>query len=77
MVAGMLRTHGIEAIVSSDDAGGMQGGLQTQGARVLVAEDDADEARQLIEDSEGRAATSAPAPLNALQSWLVRMLRRS
>lgn len=49
LIVGMLETNGIEAAVSSDDAGGNEPQLQlTQGVRVLVAAADEDVARELI-----------------------------
>ena len=50
LIAGMLDAHGIRAIVSADDAGGLEPQLQAAGVRVLVASADADEARSLIEE---------------------------
>ena len=46
--AGLLRSNGIGAAVSADDAGGQEPQLQLQGVRVLVAPADEDAARQLI-----------------------------
>jgi hypothetical protein len=48
LIAGMLRSHGVRAIVLADDAGGLEPQLQFEGVRVLVAPSDADSARQLI-----------------------------
>jgi hypothetical protein len=48
LIAGMLRSHGVRAIVSADDAGGLEPQLQFAGVRVLVAPSDATSARQLI-----------------------------
>jgi hypothetical protein len=73
IIAGMLRTHGIEARVSGDDAGGMRLELQAQGVRVLVPDDDAAEASQLVDEGEPRPARSSH-PLNGVQRWLVRLL---
>jgi hypothetical protein len=50
-MAGMLEAHGIRAIVSADDAGGLEPQLQAAGVRVLVASADAEEARTLIEET--------------------------
>jgi len=69
LVVGMLKSHGVRAVVSADDAGGVDLALQAQGVRVLVAEDDATKARKLLNDD--------PAPgreLNAIQRLLVRFL---
>jgi hypothetical protein len=70
LIVGMLRSHGIKATVSADDAGGWEPQLQTgSGVRVLVPEADAGRARKLIGDE------AAPAgPLNWFQRLLVRLL---
>jgi hypothetical protein len=53
IIVGMLEAHGIAAIVSADDAGGMEPQWQlTDGVRVLVAVEDLDRARDLIADAE-------------------------
>jgi hypothetical protein len=70
LIVGMLRSHGIKAAVSTDDAGGWEPQLQIgSGVQVLVPAGDAGRARALIgEESE-------PAkPLNGLQRLLVRLL---
>ncbi|HKB39338.1 MAG TPA: DUF2007 domain-containing protein [Gemmataceae bacterium] len=51
LIAGMLRSHGVRAIIAADDAGGLEPQLQFEGVRVLVAPSDAAEARQLIESA--------------------------
>ena len=48
LIVGMLRSNGVRAAVSADDAGGQQPPLQVGGVRVLVSRSDADSARQLI-----------------------------
>jgi len=48
LIAGMLRSHGVRAIISADDAGGLEPQLQFEGVRVLVAPSDAASARELI-----------------------------
>jgi hypothetical protein len=70
LIAGMLRSHGIRAAVSADDAGGWDPQLQLgSGVKVLVPAADAGQARKLIGDD------SEPAkPLNALQRLMVRLL---
>ena len=55
LIVGMLRSNGLRAAVSADDAGGQEPQLQLQGVRVLVAPADEAEARQLI-----AAANDAP-----------------
>jgi hypothetical protein len=71
LMVGMLRSNGVRALVSTDDAGGTEPALSAQGVRVLVAVDDAPEARRLIGQT-----TPEPARLNALQRWVVRILSR-
>ncbi len=48
LIVGMLRSYGLRAAVSADDAGGQEPQLQIQGVRVLVAPADEASARQLI-----------------------------
>jgi predicted Fe-Mo cluster-binding NifX family protein len=50
LIVGMLRSHGVRAAVSADDAGGQYPQLQMQGVRVMVAPSDEDLARQLLAD---------------------------
>ena len=70
LIVGMLRSNGIRAAVSADDAGGWDPQLQTaSGVSVLVPAEDVARARQLIGD-EPQAAK----PLNAVQRLLVRLL---
>ena len=52
LIVGLLRSHGLTAAVSADDAGGQEPQLQVQGVRVLVAPSDEASARQLIADAE-------------------------
>ena len=52
LIVGMLRSYGLRAAVSADDAGGQEPQLQLQGVRVLVAPDDEATARQLIADAQ-------------------------
>ena len=51
LIVGMLRTNGVEAILSADDAGGQQPPLQIAGVRVLVTPSDEALARQLLADT--------------------------
>ena len=51
LIVGMLRSNGLRAVVSADDAGGVEPQLQLQGVRVLVAPSDEAEARQLIAEA--------------------------
>ena len=56
LIAGLLRSNGIGAAVSADDAGGQEPQLQLQGVRVLVAPSDEGSARRLlaaVEDTAG------------------------
>jgi hypothetical protein len=48
----MLRTNGLRAVVSADDAGGQEPPLQIQGVRVLVPPSDEAPARQLLAEAE-------------------------
>jgi hypothetical protein len=52
LIVGMLRSNGLHAAVSADDAGGQDPQLQLQGVRVLVAPADEAPARQLLADAE-------------------------
>jgi hypothetical protein len=56
LIVGLLRSHGLNAAVAADDAGGQEPQLQLQGVRVLVARADEASARQLlaaVEDTAG------------------------
>jgi hypothetical protein len=48
LIVGMLRSNGLTAAVSADDAGGQDPQLQLQGVRVLVAPADEASARRLL-----------------------------
>ena len=52
LIVGLLRSNGLTAAVSADDAGGQEPQLQIQGVRVLVAPADEASARQLIAEAE-------------------------
>src|SRR5215470_3517648 len=52
LIVGMLRSNGLRAAVSADDAGGVEPQLQLQGVRVLVAAADEAAARQLIAEAD-------------------------
>jgi predicted Fe-Mo cluster-binding NifX family protein len=61
LIAGLLRGHGVSAVVSADDAGGQYPQLQADGVRVLVAPADEASARRLLaaaDDTPGRARRS-------------------
>ena len=49
VIAGMLRSHGVSAAVSADDAGGQYPQMQVEGVRVLVAAADEASARRLLD----------------------------
>jgi hypothetical protein len=51
LIAGMLRSHGVSAAVSADDAGGQYPQMQADGVRVLVAPSDEASARRLLADA--------------------------
>jgi hypothetical protein len=55
LIVGMLRSHGLSATVSADDAGGQYPQMQAEGVHVLVAPSDEASARQLIDAAEDAA----------------------
>ena len=52
LIVGLLRSTGVRAAVSADDAGGQDPQLQIQGVRVLVAPSDEATARQLLAEAD-------------------------
>ena len=48
LIVGLLRSNGLTAAVSADDAGGQDPQLQLQGVRVLVAPSDEASARRVL-----------------------------
>ena len=48
LIVGLLRSNGLRAAVSADDAGGQAPQLQLQGVRVLVAPSDETSARRIL-----------------------------
>jgi predicted Fe-Mo cluster-binding NifX family protein len=48
LIAGMLRSHGVRAAISADDAAGQYPQMQLEGVRVLVAPSDEAAARRLL-----------------------------
>jgi hypothetical protein len=48
LIVGKLRSHGVSATVSADDAGGQYPQMQIEGVEVLVAPSDEASARQLL-----------------------------
>jgi hypothetical protein len=49
LIAGMLRSHGVSAAVSADDAAGQYPQMQIEGVRVVVASADETSARRLLD----------------------------
>jgi putative signal transducing protein len=52
LIVGLLRNNGLRAVVSADDAGGLEPQLQVQGVRVLVPAADEASARRLLAAAE-------------------------
>jgi hypothetical protein len=52
LIAGLLRSNGLRAAVSADDAGGQDPQLQLEGVRVLVAAADEAAARRILAEAE-------------------------
>ena len=52
LIAGLLRSNALSAVVSADDAGGQDPQLQILGVRVLVAPADEAAARRVIADAQ-------------------------
>jgi hypothetical protein len=48
LIVGMLRSHGLRAVLVADDAGGQYPQLQMEGIRVLVDPSDEASARRLL-----------------------------
>jgi Putative prokaryotic signal transducing protein len=55
LIVGMLRSNGVRARLSADDAGGQEPQLQLDGVRVLVPPSDEAAARQLLADAQAAA----------------------
>ena len=55
LIVGLLRSHGLSAALSADDAGGQEPQLQLQGVRVLVAPADEAAARRLLAAADDAA----------------------
>ena len=53
LIVGYLRSNGVWAVVSADDAGGQEPQLQMQGVSVLVARSNESSARRLLAAAEG------------------------
>ena len=56
LIVGLLRSHGLRAVVSADDAGGQYPSMQGEGVRVLVAPSDEASARRLLDDADDTAS---------------------
>jgi hypothetical protein len=52
LIVGLLRSHGLRAVVSADDAGGQYPQWQAEGVHVLVAPSDEASARRLLADAD-------------------------
>jgi len=52
LIVGLLRSHGVSAAVSADDAGGQYPQMQIEGVRVLVAPSDETSARLLLAEAD-------------------------
>jgi len=52
LIVGMLRSNGVAAVISADDAGGQEPQLQLHGVRVLVTPSDEADARELLAASD-------------------------
>jgi hypothetical protein len=52
LIVAMLRSHGVSAAVSADDAGGQYPQMQIEGVQVLVAPSDEPSARRLLADAD-------------------------
>jgi hypothetical protein len=72
LIVGMLREHGVDAVMSADDLGGVDMALQMQGVRVLISKEDESAARQLLNQHEPMG--SVPKAPNAFQKWLFKLL---
>ena len=48
LIVGLLRSNGLRAVLSADDAGGLQPPLQLEGVRVLVPPSEEAPARRLL-----------------------------
>jgi len=60
LIAGLLRSNGLRAVVSADDAGGQNPQMQLLGVRVLVAPADESAARRLLAEAEGQDTEDDP-----------------
>jgi len=51
LIAGLLASHGVRAVVLTDDAGGQEPQWQLEGVRVVVGRADGPLARRLIDET--------------------------
>jgi Putative prokaryotic signal transducing protein len=56
LIVGMLRSNGLRAVISADDAGGQEPQLQRRGVRVLVTPSEEAAARRLLAEIEGTSS---------------------
>ena len=59
LIVGLLRSHGLAADLSADDAGGQHPHLQMDGVHVLVSRSDEAAARQLLSATDGANGTDS------------------
>ena len=59
LVVGLLRSNGLKAGYSADDAGGQEPQLQLQGVHVVVASSDEAQARQILAEAKADAEADA------------------
>jgi Putative prokaryotic signal transducing protein len=59
LIAGLLRSNGVSAAVSADDAGGQDPQLQILGVRVLVSTADEASARRILAEAKAEAEAGA------------------
>ena len=57
LIAGMLRSHGMSATVSADDAAGQYPQMQIDGVRVFVVPSDEASARRLLAAAADNSAS--------------------
>jgi hypothetical protein len=55
LIAGLLISHGLHAVVAADDSGGQYPQWQRDGVRVLVASGDEASARRVLADGDDGA----------------------
>jgi hypothetical protein len=60
LIVGLLRSNGLRAVISADDAGGLEPPLQIQGVRVLVTPSDEAPARRLLAAADDTSPEAPP-----------------